>query len=48
MSTKVPLKILCLHGYMQNGGVLRKKMGVIRKKLKTVAELSRVVAYINI
>ncbi|KAI9593604.1 serine hydrolase FSH [Syncephalis fuscata] len=39
MSTSAPLKILCLHGYMQNGQVLRRKMGAVRKKLKNVAEL---------
>ena len=28
------LKVLCLHGYMQNGDILRHKMGSWRKGLK--------------
>ncbi|RKP27755.1 serine hydrolase FSH [Syncephalis pseudoplumigaleata] len=44
MSVSTPLRILCLHGYMQNGQVLRRKMGVLRKKLKTTAELVFVTA----
>ncbi|RKP10434.1 ovarian cancer-associated gene 2 protein [Thamnocephalis sphaerospora] len=44
MTSVAPLRILCLHGYMQNGQVLRRKTGVLRKKVKDIAELVFVTA----
>lgn len=35
------LRILCLHGMVQNATVFRKKTSVIRKKLDSLAELSK-------
>lgn len=37
-SQRPPLKILCLHGYMQNGSVFRNKIGSMRKAMKRRAE----------
>jgi len=33
-----PVRLLCLHGYKQNGDVFRKKTGAFRKLLKKTAE----------
>ncbi|KAI9323731.1 serine hydrolase FSH [Dichotomocladium elegans] len=33
------LRILCLHGMVQNGSVFRKKTAVLRKKLEKIADL---------
>ncbi|KAL0079272.1 serine hydrolase FSH [Phycomyces blakesleeanus] len=44
MSTPNKLRILCLHGMVQNGPVFRKKTAVIRKKLDKIAELIYVTA----
>ncbi|KAI9016448.1 serine hydrolase FSH [Phycomyces nitens] len=44
MSTPDKLRILCLHGMVQNGPVFRKKTAVIRKKLDKIAELVYVTA----
>ncbi|XP_069692641.1 esterase OVCA2 [Periplaneta americana] len=38
------LKILCLHGYRQNGDVFRQKLGGLRKALKKHAELHFITA----
>ncbi|KAI7850011.1 serine hydrolase FSH [Circinella umbellata] len=38
------LKILCLHGMVQNGTVFRKKTAVLRKKLDKIADLVYVTA----
>ena len=35
------LKILCLHGMVQNGTVFRKKTAVLRKKLDKIADLGK-------
>ncbi len=37
MST--PLRILCIHGYRQNGSSFREKTGALRKILKKQVEL---------
>lgn len=34
-----PLRVLCVHGYRQNGGSFREKTGALRKLLKKHAEL---------
>ncbi|KAK7925745.1 hypothetical protein WMY93_008055 [Mugilogobius chulae] len=34
-----PLRILCIHGYRQNGGSFREKTGALRKLLKKSVEL---------
>lgn len=34
-----PLRILCIHGYKQNGSTFRKKTGAFRKLLKKQVEL---------
>ncbi|KAI7864055.1 serine hydrolase FSH [Spinellus fusiger] len=44
MDTVRKLRILCLHGMVQNGPVFRKKTAVIRKKLADVAELVYITA----
>ncbi|KAI8987299.1 serine hydrolase FSH [Mycotypha africana] len=44
MTTTEKLRILCLHGMVQNAGVFRKKTAVIRKKLDKMAELVYVTA----
>ena len=33
------MRILCLHGYMQSGAIMRAKTGALRSALKGVAEL---------
>lgn len=35
----VPLRILCIHGYRQNGNSFREKTGALRKLLKKQVEL---------
>ena len=44
MATKQKLKILCIHGYRQNGKTFREKSGSFRKVLKKYAEFSFVTA----
>ncbi|KAI8373181.1 serine hydrolase FSH [Radiomyces spectabilis] len=44
MSVPRKLRILCLHGMVQNATVFRKKTAVIRKKLDAIAELVYVTA----
>ncbi|KAF7725537.1 hypothetical protein EC973_009567 [Apophysomyces ossiformis] len=44
MSSAKKLRILCLHGYVQNGPVFRKKTAVVRKKLDKIADLVYVTA----
>ncbi|KAI9497755.1 serine hydrolase FSH [Zychaea mexicana] len=44
MSGANKLKILCLHGMIQNSTVFRKKTAVLRKKLEKVADLVYVTA----
>ncbi|CDS04144.1 hypothetical protein LRAMOSA07098 [Lichtheimia ramosa] len=39
MSTPTKLRILCLHGMVQNGTIFRKKTAVLRKKLDKIADL---------
>lgn len=39
MTDTKKLRILCLHGMVQNAGVFRKKTSVIRKKLDKIADL---------
>lgn len=39
MSTPSKLRILCLHGMVQNGTIFRKKTAVLRKKLDKIADL---------
>lgn len=34
-----PLRVLCIHGYRQNGGSFREKTGALRKLLKKQVEL---------
>lgn len=34
-----PLRILCIHGYQQNGSTFREKTGAFRKLLKKQVEL---------
>ena len=34
----VPLRILCIHGYRQNGSSFREKTGALRKLLKKQVE----------
>lgn len=34
-----PLRILCIHGYRQNGNTFREKTGALRKLLKKQVEL---------
>lgn len=34
-----PLRVLCIHGYRQNGGTFREKTGAFRKLLKKQVEL---------
>jgi hypothetical protein len=41
MSITKKLRILCLHGMVQNADVFRKKTAVIRKKLDKMAELGK-------
>ena len=41
MSGTNKLKILCLHGMVQNGTVFRKKTAVLRKKLDKIADLGK-------
>jgi hypothetical protein len=41
MTLVKPVKILCLHGYMQNAQILRRKTGALRKKLQNIAELGK-------
>ncbi|KAG1454759.1 hypothetical protein G6F46_002473 [Rhizopus delemar] len=44
MTDTKKLRILCLHGMVQNAGVFRKKTSVIRKKLDKIADLVYVTA----
>ncbi|KAI9480567.1 MAG: serine hydrolase FSH [Benjaminiella poitrasii] len=44
MTTDKKLRILCLHGFVQNSAVFRKKTAVIRKKLDKIADLVYVTA----
>ncbi|KAI7904103.1 serine hydrolase FSH [Cokeromyces recurvatus] len=44
MTTAKKLRILCLHGMVQNAAVFRKKTSVIRKKLDKIADLVYVTA----
>ncbi|XP_028839617.1 esterase OVCA2 isoform X1 [Denticeps clupeoides] len=37
--SKAPLRILCVHGYRQNGSTFREKTGALRKLLKKRVEL---------
>ncbi|TRY91642.1 hypothetical protein DNTS_022912 [Danionella cerebrum] len=37
--TAVPLRVLCIHGYRQNGSSFREKTGALRKLLKKHVEL---------
>ncbi|CAC5391731.1 Esterase AAEL000016,Esterase OVCA2 [Mytilus coruscus] len=39
MSNEQPLKILCIHGYRQNGQVFRERTGAFRKIIKKHADL---------
>ncbi|XP_071157615.1 esterase OVCA2-like [Mytilus edulis] len=39
MSNEQPLKILCIHGYRQNGKVFRERTGAFRKIIKKHADL---------
>lgn len=41
MSTPTKLRILCLHGMVQNGTIFRKKTAVLRKKLDKIADLGK-------
>lgn len=41
MTTQKKLRILCLHGMVQNAAVFRKKTSVIRKKLDKMADLGK-------
>lgn len=41
MTTPKKLRILCLHGMVQNATVFRKKTAVIRKKLDKMADLGK-------
>lgn len=41
MTAENKLRILCLHGMVQNAVVFRKKTAVIRKKLDKMAELGK-------
>ena len=34
------LKLLCLHGYAQNGQFFRERTGAVRKQLKSVCEFT--------
>lgn len=38
MTTNLP-KILCLHGYTQNGPVFRRRIGALRREFKNIAEM---------
>lgn len=35
-----PLRVLCIHGYQQNGSTFREKTGAFRKLLKKQVELT--------
>ncbi|XP_047463013.1 esterase OVCA2 [Mugil cephalus] len=43
-----PLRVLCIHGYRQNGGSFREKTGALRKLLKKQVELVYMSAPLNV
>ena len=45
MSTPSKLRILCLHGMVQNGTIFRKKTAVLRKKLDKIADLGEYICH---
>lgn len=45
---KTRFKILCIHGYRQNGVLFRQKTGALRKFLKKYADLSYATAPLNV
>ena len=45
MTNTQKLRILCLHGMVQNATVFRKKTAVIRKKLDKMADMGNFVSY---
>lgn len=47
MTAENKLRILCLHGMVQNAVVFRKKTSVIRKKLDKLAELGKKEKYVT-
>lgn len=47
MSTPSKLRILCLHGMVQNGTIFRKKTAVLRKKLDKIADLGESTSGLN-
>jgi hypothetical protein len=45
MTSQKKLRILCLHGMVQNATVFRKKTSVIRKKLDKMADMGKLPSY---
>uniref|UniRef100_UPI003AACDEEC esterase OVCA2 isoform X4 n=1 Tax=Centroberyx gerrardi TaxID=166262 RepID=UPI003AACDEEC len=44
VASRAPLRILCIHGYRQNGSSFREKTGALRKLLKKQVELVYMIA----